>query len=151
MTESFGSSSSSSSNSSQSPNLNKQRHTLLDIPVTELMGVYECPEEILSPTDQWKAMQKTLSVEASEDEEFTRCIKEQLDQENEKKLKFESRIKVRIEGGFLYCISTPFNCEIGSILKRFVWEVGKRKAMDCASKNIDVQEDRYGVEIVYTL
>lgn len=62
---------------------------------------------------------------------------------------YRPKVKIKIDGGFMYTIATPFFSEISTILRRYTWEVGKRRAAESVNGNlIDVKVSKYGVEIV---
>ena len=70
---------------------------------------------------------------------------------------YKPKVKLKIEGGFIYTLSTPFHEEISTILRRFTWEVGKRKAAqrnnhpDGNQPKIEVKVTKHGVEIVQSV
>jgi hypothetical protein len=127
---------------------------LIDVPVTDLLGIYDIPDERLRAGEKWKKQEK--DKERSEEEiEETKQLQANL---------YKPKVKLKIQGGFVYTLSTPFHEEISAILRRFTWEVGKRKAAQSnttisASNNnnadsgtsnpkVEVKVTKLGVEIV---
>lgn len=133
-------------------NNSNARHTLIDVPVTDIIAVYEVPDPKQRPPDKWKAQEKEkekTSAELLEARQLQANI-------------YKPKIRLKIDGGYMYTLSTPFHVEITQILRRFVWEVGKRKAAMAMSKReergdlepallstrIELKVSKLGVEIV---
>merc|ERR1712187_697165 len=94
--------------------------------------------------EKWKKQEK-YKERTEEEIEETKQLQANL---------YKPKVKLKIEGGFVYTLSTPFHEEISTILRRFTWEVGKRKAAqnNNNSNNIDnakieVKVTKLGVEI----
>ena len=118
----------------------------MDVAIMDLISVMEVGEakKQTSNQEKWKTLQKKYQDKREE------IIGDKILESDTDDQKFDKRVlEVRIKGGYLYTIVSPFFEEVSSILKRFAWEVGKKRESDPQERGrVQVCISKNGVKIV---